>query len=61
MDIPGLANLIVGIVLVVIASWLGGEVGKANHLAGRIVWVAVLVVGIILLLTGLVEFVVSVA
>jgi hypothetical protein len=61
VDVPGLVDLIVGIVLLVLASWLGSEVGKANHLAGRIVWVLVLVIGIILLVTGLVELVVYVA
>jgi hypothetical protein len=61
VDIPGLVDLIVGIVLLAIASWLGGEVGKANHVAGRIVWVVVLVIGIILLVSGLVELVVYVA
>ena len=59
--VPGLVDLVVGVVLVVLASWLGGEVGKANHLAGRIVWVLVLVIGIILLVSGLVEFVVYLA
>jgi hypothetical protein len=61
VGIPGLVDLILGVILLVLASWLGGEVGKANHLAGRIVWVVVLVVGIILFVTGLVELVVYVA
>jgi hypothetical protein len=58
---PGLADLIIGVVLLVLAQWLGNEVGKANHVAGRIVWVLVLVVGIVLLLSGLVDLVVYLA
>jgi hypothetical protein len=61
MTIPGLVDLVVGVVLVFLASWLGGEVGKANAIAGKVVWVLVLVVGIVLLLAGLVNLVVYIA
>jgi hypothetical protein len=59
--VPGLVDLVVGLVLVLLAGWLGGEVGKANHVAGQVTRVVFLVIGIILLLSGLVEFVVFLA
>jgi len=61
MEIPGLVDLVVGVVLVLIASWLGREVGKVNPVAGKIMWVVVLVIGIILLLSGLVGLIVYLA
>ena len=59
--VAGLVDIVVGLVLILVAGWIGGEVSKANGPAGNVVRVVLLVVGIVLLLVGLVDLATSLA